>query len=191
MSALEPSPTPIPNDRLERTARVVTAFRNGLREIRCMGSERLLRHGVSMSHLHVMSMVERHGEMTMSELAETLGVSLSNTTGLVDRMTERGFVERVRVPDDRRIVLVRICDAGREVLAEVDVLRDELLAEVLGRLDDAALERLEGSLADIRAAVMDVLESDAAFDWHQHLQQHTHAHGHAPAGASTPAPAAH
>lgn len=191
MSALEPSPSPIPNDRPERTARVAAAFRDGFREIRCMGSERLLRHGVSMSHLHVMSMLERHGELTMSELAETLDVSLSNTTGLVDRMTERGFVERIRVADDRRIVLVRITDAGRRVLAEVDVLKDELLATVLGRLDDTALERVERALEDIRAAVMDVLESDAAFDWHQHLQQHTHAHGHAPAGASTAAPAAH
>ena len=191
MTALEPSPTPIAGDRQERTARVAAAFRDGLREIRCMGSERLLRHAVSMSHLHVMSMLEQHGEMTMNELAETLDVSLSNTTGLVDRMTERGFVERVRVADDRRIVLVRITDAGCQVLAEVDILRDELLAKVLGRLDDAALERLERSLGDIRGAVMDVLGSEAAFDWHQHLHQHSHAHGHAPGGASTPAAAAH
>ena len=44
----------------------------------------------------------------MSRLAELLDVSLSNATGIVDRMEERGLVERVRVPDDRRVVLVRI-----------------------------------------------------------------------------------
>ena len=50
--------------------------------------------------------------MPMSRLAEMLDVSLSNATGLIDRMEERGFVERIRVPDDRRVVLVQR-DRGR------------------------------------------------------------------------------
>ena len=49
----------------------------------------------------------------MSRLADMLDVSLSNATGLIDRIEERGFVERIRVPSDRRIVLVRITAAGR------------------------------------------------------------------------------
>ena len=40
----------------------------------------------------------------MSRLADVAGVSLSNATGLVDRMEERGYIERTRVPEDRRIV---------------------------------------------------------------------------------------
>ena len=48
----------------------------------------------------------------MSRLAELLDVSFSNATGIVDRMAERGLVERVRVPDDRRVVLVRIGRQG-------------------------------------------------------------------------------
>ena len=183
MTPAESSPHPAAG-REERTARVAEAFRGGLREIRCMGSERLLHHGVSMTHLHVMSMLEGHGELTMSELADTLGVSLSNTTGLVDRMVERGYVERVRVADDRRLVLVRICGEGRRVLAEVDVLKDELLHRVLDRLDDPALERVERALEDIRGAVVDVLASEGAFEWHHHLQDHAHGHAH-PAAVPT------
>jgi DNA-binding MarR family transcriptional regulator len=34
--------------------------------------------------------------MTMSHLADVLNVSLSGTSGLIDRMEERGFVERTR-----------------------------------------------------------------------------------------------
>ena len=61
-----------------------------------------------MTHLHVMWRLEEPGELTMSRLAEFLDVSLSNATGLVDRIEERGLVERSRVPDDRRVVLVRL-----------------------------------------------------------------------------------
>ena len=57
-----------------------------------------------MTQLHILYMLDRHGEMPMSRLAEVLDVSLSNATGLIDRIEERGFIERIRVaggPPDR------------------------------------------------------------------------------------------
>jgi DNA-binding MarR family transcriptional regulator len=101
-----------------------------------------------------MNMLERHGEMAMSRLAEMLDVSLSNATGLIDRIEERGFVERIRVPSDRRIVLVRITDRGRAVMEEVEALREATLARVLDRLDETQLKRVAAALADVRGAVI-------------------------------------
>ena len=75
----------------------------------------------------------------MSRLAEVLNVSLSNATGLIDRIEERGFVERTRVPEDRRIVLIRVTDAGERMLGEIDALSDELLRSVLDHLDRSKL----------------------------------------------------
>ena len=129
-----------------------------------MGSERLLQRGVSMSHLYLMSMLERHGELPMSRVAELLDVSLSNATGLIDRMEERGLAERVRMSDDRRVVHVRVTDSGRRALADVEVLQDEVLARVLDRLDDQQLARLEAAVSDVRAAVVGVVaEAPDAF----------------------------
>ena len=80
-----------------------------------------------MTHLHVMWRLEESGELPMSRLAEFLDVSLSNATGLIDRMEERGLVERSRVSDDRRVVLVRLT-AGRaqDVLDEIQIMKDDL-----------------------------------------------------------------
>src|SRR5437870_3109067 len=83
---------------------IIAGVRTALREMKCIGSERIVRRGLSMSTWHVLVMLERHGDMSMSRLADLLDVSLSNATGLVDRMEERGLIERVRVPDDRRVV---------------------------------------------------------------------------------------
>ena len=69
-----------------------------------MGGDRMRQGRVSMTHLHILSMLDHHGELPMSRLADLLDVSLSNATGLIDRMEERGLVERVRDPDDRRVV---------------------------------------------------------------------------------------
>jgi DNA-binding MarR family transcriptional regulator len=173
-------PATVPDD--ERVTRIIARFRAAIREVRCIGSERLVRQGISMTHLHIMSMLERHGSMAMNRIAETLDVSVSNATGLIDRMEERGLVERQRVADDRRVVLVHVTEHGRQVLGEVETLRDDLLQRVLGRLDAAQLARVDGAFEDLFIALSDVVREapDAA------LHAHAHLHPDEPSGAAVP-----
>lgn len=137
----------------ELTAAIIADFRATMTQLKCASSERLLREGVSMAQVHIMYTVQRHGDMTMSQLADVLDVSDSNATGLVDRMAERGFVQRDRVPEDRRVVVVRVTEAGEQLLGEVDALSDEMFRSVLGRLDPAQLLGVGQAIADLRAAV--------------------------------------
>ena len=89
----------------------------------------------------------------MSRLADVLNVSLSNATGLIDRMEERGFIERTRVPEDRRIVLVRLTPAGARLLEESDAMSDDLMRRVLDKLEPEPARRSSPSaIADLRAA---------------------------------------
>ena len=80
-------------------ARVVADLRASFGEVKCIGSERLVRLGISMTQLHVLNLLDRHGEMAMSRLADMLDVSMSAATGLIDRIEEHGYVERIRVPE--------------------------------------------------------------------------------------------
>ncbi len=133
---------------------IIAEFHHGIRELMCATSERMFRLGYSKTHMHILWQLQAHGDMTMSRIAEMLDVSLSNATGLIDRMEERGLVERVRVPDDRRVVLVRLSQRGLETIEEIEILRGDLLRRVLVRLDEKQLERLAESIADLRSALM-------------------------------------
>lgn len=128
-------------------------------ELRCVGSQQLVRAGVSMAHLHVMWLLKRHGDLSMGRLAELLDVSLSNASGLIDRMVERGLVERVRVPDDRRLVLVALSAHGLQMLDHADVLRSDLLESVLRRLEPVQLRRVAGAMTDIRQAIQAAMDA--------------------------------
>ena len=121
--------------------------------LKCATSERVLRLGISMAQLHILYMLKRNGEMPMSRLAEVLNVSLSNATGLIDRIEERGFVERTGVPEDRRIVLIRVTEAGERMLGEIDALSDDLLRSVLGHLDRSKLAGVRQAVASLRDAL--------------------------------------
>jgi DNA-binding MarR family transcriptional regulator len=101
-----------------------------------------------------MHLLERHGEIAMSRLAEMLDVSDSAATGLIDRIEERGFVERIRVPEDRRIVLVRITPVGLQTLEDVERSRTELLGHALDQLDPSQIEGIATAMAALRVALL-------------------------------------
>jgi MarR family 2-MHQ and catechol resistance regulon transcriptional repressor len=147
----------------ELATRVMTEFRGFIGELRCESTERLRKAGVSMTNLHVLRLLSEHGDMPMSRLADLLDVSLSNATGLVDRMEERALIERVRVPDDRRVVLARLTDGGRRTLEEAEDMRHQTFEDMLGRLDERQLARLLQALTDMHAAIA----AGAAHDPHR------------------------
>src|SRR3982751_2469275 len=112
--------------------------------LRCAGTGRMVKAGISMTHLHILWVLEHHGDLPMSRLAELLDVSDSNATGLIDRMEERGLVERFRVPDDRRIVLVRASAEGARQRDEIEALKQDRMRSILARLRPDQLERMIG-----------------------------------------------
>jgi DNA-binding MarR family transcriptional regulator len=152
-------------------AGVIADLRASFGEMKCIGSERLVRQGISMTQLHVLNLLDRHGEMAMSRLADMLDVSMSAATGLVDRIEEHGYVERLRVPSDRRVVLTRITELGQQLLHDVDYVQRETLERILDRLDDTQLRRLAAAVADLRAAVDSIGEEHASGDFHTHQPQ--------------------
>jgi DNA-binding MarR family transcriptional regulator len=137
-----------------RVDTIIADFHDTLFAFKCATSERLLRLGISMAQLNILYVLRRSGEMPMSRLAEVLNVSLSNATGLIDRMEERGFIERTRVPEDRRIVLVRLTTEGQRLLEDQDAMSEELLRRVLDRLDPSQLTVVAQATADLKAAAV-------------------------------------
>lgn len=145
-------------ERRDPTAAIIADFRATMSQLKCASSERLLRLGISTAQLHIMFTLQRSGGMTMSQLADALNVSLSNATGLIDRLEERGYIERHRVPEDRRIVVVRVTASGEMMLAQIDALSDNLLRSVLERLPLSQLRGVAHAFAALREAVDAVIE---------------------------------
>src|SRR5690349_13628573 len=116
---------------------ILTEVSGWVGELRCASMGRLVQGHVSLSHMHVLWLLQHHGALAMSRLADLLDVSFSNATGIIDRMEEKGLVERVRVPDDRRLVLVRPGAAGMRALAEAETSKRERLRAVVGHLTAA------------------------------------------------------
>jgi DNA-binding MarR family transcriptional regulator len=85
----------------------------------------------------------------MGELAQHLHCDNSNITGIVDRLTERGLVERQAAEGDRRVKLVALTEAGRELRSEL-ARRRAIPPPELDELPAADLEHLRRIFSTIR-----------------------------------------
>lgn len=151
------------------TRRIVDGLHDIIAGFRCAGTGKLVKLGVSMTQMHVLWILQHHGELPMSRMAELMDVSLSNATGIIDRMEERGLIERVRVPDDRRVVVVRITPGGLQAMDAIEAIKQDRLEAILQHLDPTQLERLALAMDDMR----DALVAEGGFDHDHSSHQHT------------------
>lgn len=105
-------------------------------------------HNTTLPRFDVMSALSRHPEgLKMSELSGVLRVSNGNVTGIADRLSEEGLVERVAVPGDRRAMLLRLTEEGqREFAVQAqahEVWINEMLSAVSPGEARAMAERLQ------------------------------------------------
>jgi DNA-binding MarR family transcriptional regulator len=101
-----------------------------------------LRGSLSLIHLHVLTVLEVEGSMAMGRLAEALDVSVASATGIVDRMEQRGLVERQAQTTDRRVIEVHPTAPGAAVFDDLLTERRAHLEVVLGELSDRELASL-------------------------------------------------
>ena len=132
---------------------------------------------LSLVHVNVLSLLEADGPLPMRVLADALDVSQASATGIVDRMEQRGLVERRRDGEDRRVVRVVLTDEGGHLIAGMATERREHLVRILDELTD---EELAGFLLGTRAMGR---ARERAFAAHHGADPRTH-------GSPTTAPAA-
>jgi MarR family transcriptional regulator, organic hydroperoxide resistance regulator len=80
--------------------------------------------GLSPKQLHVLHRLAPGIELPMGALAENMYCDASNVTGIVDRLEERGLIERRPDADDRRVKRLAVTEEGAE-------LRERALARLL------------------------------------------------------------
>ncbi len=74
---------------------------------------------------HVIALRALDQPMPMGELARNLACDNSNVTGIVDRLEERGLVERTAAEHDRRVKLLVLTREGRSVRQRLEARMSE------------------------------------------------------------------
>ena len=91
--------------------------------------------------------------LTCGEIGDRLVSPGPDVTRLLDRLEQRGLVERLRDPEDRRVVRARITEKGLGLLAELDEPVEGILARLLGHLGQVRLRTFVELLGEARERI--------------------------------------
>ncbi|WP_350348519.1 MarR family transcriptional regulator [Agromyces sp. G08B096] len=140
----------------ESVQRVITAVQSLTKKLDQWYARQLADLDVTAGEWAVVTSLAKAGEaLTPSQLADLSNVAPSSMTHRLDKLAERGLVERAADPGNRTRILVSLTDEGWELFSlairgsdvvESDVLQDlsddergelaRLLEVVIARLDD-------------------------------------------------------
>ena len=116
---------------------------------------------MSTPQLKALLLISEEEAIRMRELARKLGGSFSNATVLVDRLVERGLVERMMEPQDRRVVLVRATEDGRLLIEQLVTSWRSLTESLLKSLSAEDLETVRKAL-DILVGAAEARDTEDA-----------------------------
>lgn len=140
---------------------VVKAIRRIVRAIDLRSREVSRLTGLTIPQIVVLHGVRDLGEVTTKALSENSDLSSATVVTILDKLEEKGFVERYRSTSDRRIVHCRLTPKGEEIAANLPGLLHEDFERKFRGLDAGERERLVTAIEQI-AEMMDAHKLEAA-----------------------------
>ena len=102
--------------------------------------------GLTPPQFYVLATIGYAGGLPFGEIGVKMMVTVSNLTGIVDRLEEKKLVRRRRDEDDRRVVRVVLTEKGAKLYRSTLPLFEKSLAEIFNNLDGPQQKELSALL---------------------------------------------
>jgi MarR family transcriptional regulator for hemolysin len=125
-------------------------------------SSRLLRNyidhrakdrGTTRAQWIVLFRLRQQEGLSQVDLADVLELQPISLVRLLDRLVEHGLLERRHDPRDRRANRLFLTASGRQLVDDLDSLRDSIASDVLRDIPEAAIEASLKTLQDIKERI--------------------------------------
>jgi MarR family transcriptional regulator, 2-MHQ and catechol-resistance regulon repressor len=96
----------------------------------------IARHGLGPAEFGTLEALFHRGPMLLGEVKEKILLSSGGITYVVDRLVEKGLVERRQCPGDRRAAYAALTPEGEALIGRIFPEHARCLEHALGGLDD-------------------------------------------------------
>ncbi len=110
--------------------RVESTLMATARAIRQAFDHRLGTLDLNLTQATMLAYVADYGPVNQTQIADHIGVGRAATGSTIDRLQARSLVERQPDPADRRVWLVALTPAGRQLVVDIDTIDRSLRSEL-------------------------------------------------------------
>jgi DNA-binding MarR family transcriptional regulator len=118
--------------------------------------------GLTRSQWQVLAYLSKNEGIHQSGLADMLEVEPITLVRILDKLAERGLIERRQHPKDRRVWMLYMCDAARPMVEAMRGIGDETRAEALEGVSAEQREQLFSILSTMKTNLVQACRAPAA-----------------------------
>jgi len=124
---------------------------------------KLRPYDATLIRFNIMSTLFKNGgEMTPSEISETVFREKNSITAVINTLERQGVVRREPSTDDRRSVKVVITDKGWKEANRLNPIAQELSREALSCINKDQIEELVGIMRTMRESLLERISKSSA-----------------------------
>lgn len=110
----------------------------------------MMQYDLSMPQFNILRILRgAKGDINVNKVKERMIEKSPNTTRLMDKLIDKGLIERTRCAEDRRVVYVKITRHGLDLLSDIDNHMD-VNTLIKAELTDEEANQLSGLLDKVR-----------------------------------------
>ena len=104
---------------------------------------------VTANDMHVIEAIDMEEARNMSSVARCLGVTTGTLTIAVNSLVKKGYVERARSEEDRRVVLVSLSEKGKRAYLHHRQFHEQMIEAIVEELSEEEQAVLEKALVKL------------------------------------------
>jgi len=140
---------------------VLIAIRKIIRAIDLHSRKLIKSCGLTVPQIIVLKEIEKSKSPTVGQIASAVSLSQATITNILTRLEHRGYVNRTQDDDDKRRVVVKITEKGKEVIGQAPSLLHDKFISSFENLKDWEQLSLISSLKRV-AWMMDAEDLEAS-----------------------------
>lgn len=109
---------------------------------------------LSVAQLHVVIATKDRGQVSISELAEALGVSAPSASAMVDRLVDKGVLIREQSQEDRRRVVVRLSPEADKQFGKIEELMLQSFVYLIEKVGPQTTRKWCEVLQEVREVIL-------------------------------------
>jgi DNA-binding MarR family transcriptional regulator len=126
----------------DQTKQIIFSIRKLIQANELYTKELNKKYHVSSAQLNCILTLYEYGPLPPSKIANHIMVKSSTVTGVVDRLENKGLVERMRNSPDRRVITIQLTETGKKLAQNAPPPIQQKIIDSLRQTEKAKIDQI-------------------------------------------------
>lgn len=126
----------------EDSLKALTVMLRASQSLQDVMKQDMVKYGLNPTEFAVLELLYAKGEQKIQNIGKKILLSSSSMTYVIDKLEQKGHIERKPCATDRRVIFAHITDKGKSFMEEAFPLHEKMITELFSVLSSEEIETL-------------------------------------------------